>query len=738
MARDAWLNLNGLWSYSIGPWQDGPPDQWDGQILVPFPIESALSGVMRPVGPDQRLWYRREFAIPREDAWNGKRLLLHFGAVDWEAEVWVDGQRVGGHRGGYDPFTVDITEAVKGPADRTSHELVVAVWDPTDAGFQPRGKQVQRPHSIWYTAVTGIWQTVWLEPVPEVSIHSIRIRPDLDNGQFHVSTDIRGDSHGTFLRVRVPFVRMHGSGNSDEESKTLLSNVGASGRAQEPIKIEVPEPRAWSPDEPWLYELSIALHGEDGSVLDTVNSYGGLRKIALGQGMDGFVRLLLNNKPLFQYGPLDQGWWPDGLYTAPTDEALRYDIEVTKKLGFNMIRKHVKVEPARWYYWCDRLGILVWQDMPSGDRYIGPRDDDIERVAQSARQFESELQRIVDALGNHPSIVMWVPFNEGWGQYDTARITKWIDEYDPTRLVNSASGWTDRGTGDVNDIHRYPGPAAPPPEEKRAGVLGEFGGLGLPLAGHTWQDEKNWGYRSYESPEALTEAYLQLIERLRPLIGWRGVAAAVYTQTTDVEIEVNGLLTYDREVIKMPAERIATANRQLYGAAPNVVAVVPASQEEGATWRFTMSEPAESWRTLSFDDTSWSEGAGGFGTPETPGTIVRTKWNSNDIWLRRKVKLSPDTQLENPYLVIHHDESAQVAVNGSTLAEFEGHTSGYVLVPLDKDAANLLRAAIQEGNGEFVLAVHCRQSEGGQYIDVGIFDVRRPQVEIPATESIEE
>ena len=731
MKRNAWLNLNGVWDYSVRPWREAPPDKWDGKIVVPFPIESALSGVMKEVGPENRLWYRREFSIPRADEWREKRLLLHFGAVDWEAEVYVNGRKVGTHRGGYDPFSVDVTHAVKSRPDQSDHELVIAVWDPTDAGFQPRGKQVRNPHGIWYTAVTGIWQTVWLEPVPEVYIRSLKITPDLDEGRIHVTADIEGTAEGASVRVRVPSVEIYTAEESakpEEQQKITLEDVGAGGNATERISIDLPEPKAWSPREPWLYELWVTLHGEDGAMLDTVGSYSGLRKIALGKADDGFVRLFLNNEPVFQYGPLDQGWWPDGLYTAPTDEALRYDIEITKELGFNMIRKHVKVEPARWYHWCDRLGVLVWQDMPSGDRYIGPRDDDVDRVAQSSQQFETELRELIDDFGNHPSIVIWVPFNEGWGQYDTARITVWIQGYDPTRLVISASGWTDRGTGAAHDIHRYPGPGAPEPESDRAGVLGEFGGLGLPVSGHTWQDEENWGYRSYETPEALTEAYVQLLERLRPLIGWKGLAAAVYTQTTDVEIEVNGLLTYDRAVLKMPAERIAKVNRELYGPPPKVAVAVPTSQEEGIVWKYTTTKPSEGWTAADFDDASWQEGQGGFGTRETPGTVVRTEWDGSDIWLRRTVKLSSDAQLEEPFLLIHHDEDAQVYVNGTLAAEVNGHTTGYVLVPLNAEGAEQLRTAAKDG-GEVVLAIHCRQTDGGQYIDVGIVDVREGTTE---------
>ncbi len=545
MVRENWLNLNGLWDYAIKPKDASRPDSFDGRILVPFPVESALSGVMKPVGPDNRLWYRRTFTVPEKWTADKKRLLLHFGAVDWDATVWVNGKEVGNHKGGYDPFTFDITDALKSDGDQ---EIVLSVWDPTDAGTQPRGKQVRKPGGIWYTAVTGIWQTVWLEPV-SAGIVQLRLTPDIDAGVLHVEVGSDKDE-GEFTVEATAFV----------ERRQIAS---ATGSRDGKCDLSVPNPRLWSPDSPFLYDLKVALK-RDGKVVDEVKSYFAMRKIALGKDEDGTLRLFLNNKPLFQYGPLDQGWWPDGLYTAPTDEALKYDIEVTKKLGMNMARKHVKVEPDRWYYWCDKLGLLVWQDMPSGDRYIGTKDPDIVRTEESAKQFDTELTRIIQAFGNHPSIVMWVPFNEGWGQFDTPRVVDMIRKLDPTRLVNNASGWTDRGVGDVMDIHQYPGPAVPRIEEKRAVVLGEFGGLGLPLPGHTWQAEKNWGYRSYKTAEELTDAYLTLIRRLLPMTGQPGLSAAVYTQTTDVEVEVNGLMTYDRAIIKMDAERVAAANKGLY------------------------------------------------------------------------------------------------------------------------------------------------------------------------------
>lgn len=547
MVRAEWLDLNGRWDYAIRPKEEERPESLEGRILVPFPVESSLSGVQKSVGPEQRLWYRRRMEIPA--AWMQRRILLHFGAVDRETMVWVNGRFIGEHRGGYDAFSFDITSALERSG---SQEILLAVWDPTDAGDQPRGKQVRNPRGIWYTPTTGIWQTVWLEPVPTVSIDRVKIVPDARAGSFSVTIRTRGDAAGHRVAIGIR-----------EQGRVVAR---ASGEPGSPVTLRVPAPKLWSPDSPFLYDMDVELMKGD-AVVDRVTGYAGLRSIALCSDAGGRLRLCLNDKPLFQFGPLDQGFWPDGLYAAPTDEALRYDIEVTRRLGFNMARKHVKIEPERWYYWCDRLGLLVWQDMPSGDRSIGKEAADIQRVAQSARQFELELERAIDRLYNHPCIVMWVPFNEGWGQYDTARIAGWIKAYDPTRLVDSASGWADRGAGDVRDIHSYPGPEAPPLEDRRAAVLGEFGGLGLPVSGHTWQAEKNWGYRSFKTGEELTEAYLQLIDKLVPLVE-SGLAAAVYTQTTDVEIEVNGLMTYDSAMIKMDAERISAANRRVYGAIP--------------------------------------------------------------------------------------------------------------------------------------------------------------------------
>jgi len=554
LIREEWTNLNGLWDYAIVPTKSAKPQNFDGKILVPFAIESALSGVGKIVGKDQDLWYRTSFALPKN--LKGKKLLLHFGAVDWEAEVFVNGERVGGHRGGYDPFSFDITSYLTKKGDQ---ELTVRVWDPTDEGPQPRGKQVNNPHGIWYTPVTGIWQTVWMELVPESYVANLKITPLFESRSVKIQPSLQGLEAGDQVR----YTALDGG---REVASTTVEN------GQE-VVLNIPNAKIWAPGSPSLYDLKVAILRK-GKVVDEVGSYFAIRKVSMQPGTDGNQRMLVNDKFLFQYGPLDQGWWPDGLYTAPTDEALLFDIKKTQEMGFNMIRKHVKVEPARWYYHCDRLGMLVWQDMPSGDlgnRWeqrpgITGRETDRDRTPESEAIFRTEWKAIMDAFHHFPSIIVWVPFNEAWGQFKTREITEWTMKYDPTRLVNSASGGNFEPVGHIIDMHNYPDPVMPRPDlfgKNQVIVLGEFGGLGLPLEGHTWQDKNNWGYQSFKNVDELTNRYQKLMTDLKPLIK-RGLSAAVYTQTTDVEIETNGLMTYDRKVIKIPEATLNRMHSELY------------------------------------------------------------------------------------------------------------------------------------------------------------------------------
>ncbi len=563
MERSDWMNLNGLWDYALQNRTKAEPKNYDGKILVPFCVESSLSGVGREVLPEHKIWYKRSFKVPA--GWSGKRIILNFEAVDWECVVWINGAWLGGHKGGYDRFSFDITDYLKSG----QQELVVSAWDPTSYGTQARGKQQNSPRGIWYTPVSGIWQTVWLEAVAqEAAIQEIKIIPSVDNSS-----------------VTVIPMGFEPATQNQQVKVTVLDNgksvASGSGQLDKAITIKLNNPKLWSPDSPYLYDLKIELSNAPGNnaagkVVDTVSSYFGLRKISLMDGANGKV-LALNNQPLFHYGPLDQGWWPDGLHTPPSDAGMKYDLEMTKAMGFNMIRKHIKVEPARWYYWCDKLGLMIWQDMPSAmvvprpeAREWGPqhiRDDapDLYRRSDAAAQFEWELRRMIDLRGNAPSIVIWVPFNEGWCQYDTCRITEFVKSYDPTRLVNSISGWALRPCGDVYDIHTYQVQVTVPEMQKdRATVIGEYGGIGYPVKGHLWNPEmRNWGYQTYQSQEELLKNYIhkfnQIVEMKK-----NGLSAAVYTQTTDVEGEVNGLMTYDREVIKIEADTLKQMHDVLY------------------------------------------------------------------------------------------------------------------------------------------------------------------------------
>lgn len=548
MERTEWKNLNGLWDYAIIEKGKHAPSVFDGKILVPFAVESSLSGVAKTVGAEKELVYRRSFEVP--SSWKGKKVLLHFGAVDWKTDVWVNDVKVGSHTGGFTPFSFDITEALQ----RKNNTLLVKVWDPTDKGYQPRGKQVSRPEGIWYTPVTGIWQTVWLEPVSESYIQDLRITPDIDNSLLSLKALVKDATSKDLVEVKV-----------FDGQQLVAQGKSINGEC---VQVAMPEnAKLWSPESPFLYTLKVSLK-QGGKLVDEVSSYATMRKYSSKRDANGIVRLELNNKPLFQFGPLDQGWWPDGLYTAPTDEALLYDIQKTKDFGFNMIRKHIKVEPARWYTYCDKLGIIVWQDMPSGDRNPEWQNrkyfegTEMKRSAESEACYRKEWKEIMDALYSYPCIGTWIPFNEAWGQFKTPEIVEWTKQYDPTRLVNPASGGNHYTCGDMLDLHNYPAPELYLYDAQRATVLGEYGGIGWVVQGHIWEPDRNWGYIQFNSSKEVTDEYVKYAEKLYDLIP-RGFSAAVYTQTTDVEVEVNGLMTYDRKVIKLDEKRVREINRKL-------------------------------------------------------------------------------------------------------------------------------------------------------------------------------
>lgn len=548
MERSEWQNLNGEWEYAIKPVGEVEPASFDGNILVPFAVESSLSGVQKEVGEKNELWYKRSFTVPAK--WKGKDVMLNFGAVDWKAEVFVNDVLVGSHKGGYTPFSFNITPFLKGSG---AQKLVVRVWDPSDKGYQPIGKQTSNPQGIWYTSVTGIWQTVWLEPVASNHITAVKSIPNVDANALNVTVGASTPCVTSIVEVKLL-----------DKGVVVASAKGVQGQE---LRLGVKNPTLWSPENPYLYDMSITL-SQNGKVIDQVKSYTAFRKISVEKDKNGILRMCLNNKPLFHYGPLDQGWWPDGLYTAPTDEALLYDIKKTKEWGFNMIRKHVKVEPARWYYHCDKEGILVWQDMPSGDmgnrwephKYNGGTDK--ERSVESVANYYQEWKEIMDLGVSHPSIVVWVPFNEAWGQFDTEKVVAWTKAYDPSRLVNPASGGNHRPCGDILDLHNYPGPDMFLFDAQRVTVLGEYGGIGLPLENHLWWNKRNWGYIQFKNSDEVTAEYVKYANELKGFVK-RGFSAAVYTQTTDVEGEVNGLMTYDRKVIKINEAKVKEANQSV-------------------------------------------------------------------------------------------------------------------------------------------------------------------------------
>ena len=703
MTRTAWQSLNGLWDYgfteSVGA---EPPAAYDGKILVPYPMESALSGVKKATAPDRRLWYRRTFTIPT--AWRGQRVLLHFGAVNWNSTVSVNGMALGEHKGGYDGFDYDVTAALK-PG---TNEMIVSAWNPLNSDnptAQIIGKQRLHPGGVLYTGATGIWQSVWLEPVPKSYVSGLKITPDVDGRALRLTVQTEGADGGTQVKISVI------------DGTQVVAK--AFGRADEEVRIPLANPHLWTPDDPHLYDLRVSIPGQ---FSDTVGSYFAMRKVSLGKDAQGRTRILLNNRFVFQVGALDQGYWPDGLYTAPTDAALRSDIVTAKSFGFNLLRKHAKVEPDRWYYWTDRLGMLVWQDMPQafGDDFTD----------ETKRHWLSELTRLIATHSNHPSIIVWTLFNEGWGQHDTEAITDYARKLDPTRLINSGSGGynqlvdgkpsgyrlpTPSSLGDVNDTHTYPDPSTEKQDAGRALACGEFGGVGMRVPGHDWSAGQ-FGYGATQSGGwALTKRYQELMKEAYGLRDTLGTSAVVYTQIVDVEEELNGLLTYDRAVVKPIPAIVKAANEGRFPpmppAPPPTVShdPVPTSEPQPQTWQYTTDKPGDDWTKPNFDARGWKSGLAPFGQ----GYKVGTDWHTGDIWLRRTVTL-PAALPAKLDIVTIHDEDVEVYVNGVLAASAPGYVGDYVRLPMSEAA----RAALKPGPN--VLAVHCLQTIGGQVIDVGI------------------
>ena len=719
LVRDNWTNLNGLWQYAVtgdNSFDSGRPTSWEGEILVPFAIETPLSGVKRELKPGELLWYRR--MIDGTHA-KGERLLLHFGGVDFRAQVFIGHREVTAvpHEGGLSPFTLDITDYVKDG----ENELIVCVWDPTTDFVGATGKQVFNPGGCMYTRMSGIWQTVWTERVSDAHVTGYYCDPDPFTGEMKVV--VEGVETAASKRAgKKGEVRILDGGKTLAKSDFVFGEL---------VTLKVANPKLWSPDTPFLYDLEFSF----GS--DRAKGYCAFRKIEKRADANGILRFFLNGEPVFLQGPLDQGWWPDGFLTPPSEEAMRFDIKTLKDLGFNMMRKHIKVEPARYYRLCDEMGMIVLQDMASG------------AGNQNARYgfYRRELKEMIDNLRVFPSILMWIPYNESWGQpgeFLTHSTLDWVKAYDPGRLVNGPSGWNDfEGGGgkvvkphkpqgeceaaDSVDMHVYRGPGMPAVNPRRISFLGEFGGLGHAVKGHLWRDtDKNWGYGGTDdtaTSEGLEKTYLALMDRLEGL-AVQGLSGSVYTQTTDVEIEMNGFLTYDRKVLKFRPEVLREAHKKVYDAAERAAKVkltaLPIFPRHADGWAYTFEKPADGWQKPGFDDSAWKKGKAGFGNPgfeedRHPEAKVGTEWKTKNLWLRRKFDYRADKDFAATALFIDafHDEDATVYLNGVEVLKLDGYVNAFV-------SCNVKNGLSALKEGENVIAVEAKQTLGGQYQDFGL------------------
>ncbi len=711
LVRSDWMNLNGLWGYYrrdnvVRMTPESAVSRFNKSILVPFGVESALSGIKHTdlgTTANSTLMYRRTFTLT--DAFRNKRVLLHFGAVDWRCAVYVNRTKVGEHEGGNDPFTFDITEALKAEGEQ---ELQVAVYDPSSRGGQPRGKQTTGPGGIWYTSCSGIWQTVWLEPVSNCYIERYEVVPDAATGSVRVKVFANNPTCKYTLIAR------------DGEQIVATSEKTPVG---EEVTLTIPDAKLWSPDSPFLYNLDITLSEANCQDCDKARGYFGLRTLTKAM-IDGHPGFLLNGKPIFMFGPLDQGWWPDGLLTPPSYEAMIFDLQTIKALGMNMVRKHIKVEPDLWYEWCDRNGLIVWQDMPNGSEggSLGTKSE-LQHI------FYTESERIVTALKQHPSICVWIPYNESWGQDVDGGAGHTMRGYlvvrnadaDMGRLMNAASGWHDFEIGDITDAHSYPSPnGTSNPGNNRVNVCGEYGGITYLIDGHLWAGSQQV-YTAVDNSEDYTARFNQYTSALQSLQLTKGLWAAVYTQITDVEQEVNGILTYDRKVLKVDAEQLASIRRNIEQTINNrlsgATSVVPAGDNAtNVYWRYTTDAPAEGWEQPSFDDSSWKRGAAGFGDISQPDARVRTKWSTPEIWVRRTFRLDGVAAADLPRLClrIFYDEDSEVYINGVLAFSITGYNTTYQLF----DISDAARKAINL-DGDNVIAIHTLQTGGGQYIDAG-------------------